>query len=226
MLVRNERACLEVMLPVFLEKASQSNLDRVIAVDGDSSDGSLELLKQYGVEILKQSLPGRGGAMIEVMQAIPADAYIFFSPDGNEDPTDLPKFRHALEKGADLVIASRMMHGAVNEEDHQFFKLRKMANLAFNWMANVAFGSRNAYISDSINGYRAIRRSLANQLKLDAMDYTIEYQMTIRAMQKKAKIIEFPTHEYPRIAGTTGASSIPTGLRFLKRFWLELTHKN
>jgi hypothetical protein len=88
-------------------------------------------------------------------------------------------------------------------------------------MANTAFNTSSIYITDSINGYRAISKSLADQLALDALDYTIEYQMTIRAMRKRAKIYEFPTHEHSRIAGETGASSIPTGLRFLKRFFIE-----
>jgi len=47
--------------------------------------------------------------------------------------------------------------------------------------------------------------------------------MTIRAMKLGAKIVEFPTREGMRIAGHTGATSIPTGFRFLRRFFSELT---
>jgi len=151
-----------------------------------------------------------------------ADAYLFFSPDGNEDLADLRKFRQHLNEGADLVIASRMMNGAVNEEDGHFFKFRKIANKSFNLAANVAFRRQGPFITDSINGYRAIRRSLARRLKLDANDYTFEYQMTMRALRLGANIVEFPTHERARIAGETGAPSIPTGLRFARRLLTEL----
>lgn len=220
-LVKNERECLEVILPRLLQSAAQANLSHIIAIDGNSTDGSISFLEENGIEILHQSMSGRGGAMIEVMKVMPADAYLFFSPDGNEDPLDLSKFCIALEKGYQLVIASRMMKGGFNEEDRQFFKCRKLANLFFNWMANMAFNTSNVYITDSINGYRAISKNLADRLLLDAHDYTIEYQMTIRALRKRAKIYEFPTYEYSRIAGDTGAKSIPTGLRFLKRFFIE-----
>ncbi len=220
-LVKNERDCLEIILPRLLQSAAKANLDHIVAVDGGSTDGSVSFLERNGVEVLNQSMPGRGAAMIEVMNVIPADAYLFFSPDGNEDPLDLSKFCNMLKKGYDLVIASRMMKGAVNEEDNQFFRWRKLANLSFNWLANVAFNKSNIYITDSINGYRAITKNLADQLALDALDYTIEYQMTIRSLIKRAKIYEFPTCEYSRIAGDTGAKSIPTGLRFLKRFFIE-----
>jgi hypothetical protein len=46
--------------------------------------------------------------------------------------------------------------------------------------------------------------------------------MTIRALKHKLKVVEFPTVEGQRVAGNTGAPSIPTGLRFLKRLWIEL----
>lgn len=222
MLTRNERQCLEVLLPTLPRPGRDSGFDRWVAVDGHSTDGTVEMLRDAGIDILSQQRPGRGAACIEVMATHKADAYLFFSPDGNENPVDLPKFRKYLDEGADLVIASRMMPSSLNEEDGQFFKPRKAANLVFNQMANSAFRRRGPFITDSINGFRAIRRSLAVKLALDAADYTIEYQMTIRALRSGANIVEFPTHEGKRIAGDTGAASIPTGLRFLQRFFTEL----
>jgi hypothetical protein len=57
---------------------------------------------------------------------------------------------------------------------------------------------------------------------LDASEYTSEYQMTIRAMKHRLKIVEFPTVEGQRVAGETSARSIPTGLRFLSCLGHEL----
>lgn len=224
LLILNERKCLEIMLPKIYPKiANNLHYDRFIAIDGGSNDGSHEILKTYGIEVIHQSVKGRGAAVIEAINTIDVDAYIFFSPDGNEDVNDIPRFRLELESGADLVIASRMMRGAKNEEDDNFFKPRKLANKAFNLMANLLFNkSPKLYITDSINGFRAIRRSLALKLNLDAKDYTIEYQMTIRSMIHGAKIVEFPTHELTRIAGETGAKSLPTGLRFIRRLLDEI----
>jgi len=42
---------------------------------------------------------------------------LFFSPDGNENPADIPKFKPLLEQGNDIVIATRMTKTAHNEED-------------------------------------------------------------------------------------------------------------
>lgn len=220
-LTRNERPCVEIVMPQVPPPGPGAGYDEIVVVDGGSTDGTVEYFAERGIRVLGQSKRGRGHAFQIAFDEVETDAYIFFSPDGNEDPKDLPKFRPLLEGGADLVIASRMMKGARNEEDHQFLKLRKWANNAFNIGANLSFRRNGSFVSDSINGYRAITRKAARALELDAADYTIEYQMTMRAFKKRLRIVEFPTIEHPRVAGDTQAHSFPTGVRFIKAFMHE-----
>lgn len=222
LLTYNELPCLQVILPLIPKPGLESGFDEIVAIDGGSTDGTIELYHSYGIKVIGQSRRGRGNAFQIAFSELDADAFIFFSPDGNEDINDLPKFRKFLEHGADLVIASRMSSNAHNEEDEQFWKWRKWANQVFNVTANLCFRRNGTFVSDSINGYRAIKRDAANILSLDAMDYTIEYQMTIRAFKNRMKIIEFPTNEGQRIAGTSGAPSIVTGLKFLRCLKNEL----
>ncbi len=222
LLTYNERPCLEQIFPLIPAPSLESGFDQIVAIDGGSTDGTEEYYRERGVQVIGQSRRGRGDAFMLAFEQVEADAYIFFSPDGNEDVRDLPKFKLLLEGGADLVIASRMMRGAVNEEDIHFLKPRKWANNALNLLANGLFRKVGPFVTDSINGYRAITQRAAKDLKLDALDYTIEYQMTIRALKRRMAIVEFPTTEGQRVAGATGASSFPTGMRFLKRLWREL----
>jgi len=222
LLTYNERPCLEQMFPTIPAPSLQAGFDQLVAIDGGSNDGTLEFYRDHSVPVLGQSRRGRGDAFLLAFERVDADAYIFFSPDSNEDVRDLPKFKPLLLGGADLVIASRMMKGAVNEEDIHLLKPRKWANNALNLLANTFFRNVGPFVSDSINGYRAITHRAAENLNLDALDYTIEYQMTIRALKNRMAIAEFPTTEGQRVAGVTGASSFPTGIRFLKRLWTEL----
>lgn len=220
---KNEAECLKIMLPRLPKPGPESGFDQIVAIDGNSTDGSPALLSQHGIPVVGQSALGRGQAFHTAFANVDVDAYIFFSPDGNEDVKDLPRFKQLLEAGADVVIASRMMKGAFNEEDIHWFRPRKWVNKAFNLMANLCFRrSHQSFVTDSINGYRAITRSAARQLQLDAPDYTIEYQMTMRALHAGLKIAEFPTYEGQRVAGDTGAPSFPTGVKFIKRFFREL----
>lgn len=221
LLTRNERQCLEVVFPSIPPPGPAAGFDAVVAIDGGSTDGTLEYYQERGIPVIAQSRRGRGDAFLLALATQLADAYIFFSPDGNEDTRDLPKFRPLLEAGADVVIASRQMKGAVNEEDTQLFRWRKWANKGFNLLANLLFRRSGPYVTDSINGFRAVSRRAAQVLQLDALDYTIEYQMTIRALKHRLKVVEFATIEGHRVAGRTGAPSLPTGLSFLKCLYAE-----
>jgi glycosyltransferase involved in cell wall biosynthesis len=222
LLTRNELPCLKIVFPTLPAAGPGAGYDQIVAIDGGSTDGTVEFFASHSVPVIGQSRRGRGDAFLQAFEKLDCDAYIFFSPDGNEDVADLPKFRPLLEQGADLVIASRMMKGAVNEEDHQVLRWRKWANKTFNVAANAAFRRSGQFVTDSINGFRAITRAAAQKLELDALDYTIEYQMTIRALNKGLRIAEFPTREGTRVAGDTGAPSLPTGWRFVKRLLREL----
>src|SRR3990167_815905 len=162
LLTLNEYDCLKKIFPRVLESCSPDLLDAIYAIDGGSTDGSIEYYQQYNIPIIAQSHRSRGAAFHLALEKISADAYIFFSPDGNEDPNDL-------------------------------FKFRKWANNAFNLIANVFFNRSGKYLTDSINGYRAITKTAMEKLSLDAMDYTIEFQMTIRAFKHKLNIVEFAT---------------------------------
>jgi len=226
LLTRNELECLKVIFPQIPPAGPEAGYDEVYAIDGGSTDGTLDFFKEHDVPVISQSKKGRGQAFQNAFDEIEADAYIFFSPDGNEDVKDLPKFRGHLSDGANVVIASRMMKESWNEEDDLIFKWRKWANNAFNFFANIFFRrSSSIFITDTINGYRAITKEAANLLALDADDYTIEYQMSMRALANNLRIDEFATIEGERVAGETGAPSIPTGIRFIKRFFTELGRK-
>lgn len=200
-------------------------VDEIFAVDGGSTDGTLDEYAKHGIRVLPLRSRGRGEAMRMASKNTDAEYLVFFSPDGNEDIHDIILFRKFFLEGYDLVIASRMMKGARNEEDGELLRFRKWANNAFNYFANLWFRRQGDFISDSINGFRGMRRTLIEELALDAIGFTIEYQMTIRALVRGLKIWEFPTIEGARIGGETKAHSIPTGIRFLKCLWGEMMNK-
>ena len=196
-------------------------VDEFFAIDGGSTDGTVEFFQQNGIPVYIQEKKGRGEAFRIAFSKAEGDALIFFSPDGNENPEDISKFKYFLDRGFDMVIATRMAKGGINEEDSHIFKWRKWANNAFNIMANITW-NKGPFITDTINGYRAITKTAWKKMTPDGPGYTIEYQSSIRAFKKRLKIIEFPTIERPRIDNQNGSPSISTGFAFLQIYFREL----
>lgn len=219
-LCKNELVCLKKIykkIKFFLDKIKIN----FFIIDASSTDGSKQFYKENRIEFYTQKNNGRGNAIIEAIKLKKnVDSIIFFSPDGNENIKDVSKIIKYLKKN-DLVIGTRMILGARNEEDDQFFKFRKWANNIFNFFANIFF-NKNKYVTDSINGFRGINRKSFLKLKCDEKNYAIEYQMTIRAMKKNLKIKEFPTIENNRIAGISQAPSIQTGITFIRCLLKEI----
>jgi glycosyltransferase involved in cell wall biosynthesis len=205
----------------FLNKLPLREVDEYLAIDGGSTDGTIDIFEKHKIPYYIQSKKGRGDAFRLAFEKASGDMLIFFSPDGNEDPNDIPKFLDHANNGSGLVVASRFLPEAHNEEDEQTFKWRKWANQIFTLFANIVW-NKNKYITDSINGYRAITRSTWETIKPDGDGYTIEYQTTIRSMKKGVIISEFPTYEDARLDNQIGSPSFPTGLAFLKLLYREI----
>lgn len=198
-----------------------SQVDEILIVDGGSIDGTVEFFNAQGVKIIIQELKGRGEAFRIARREAKGNYLIFFSPDGNEDPNDIPKLISKLDEGYDMVIASRFKKGGHNEEDELFLPWRAWANRIFTFLANV-FWNKGRYTTDTINGFRAITKEAFDRMKINAPGFVIEYQMSIRAMKLNLKVKEIPTYEGNRIGGESTARSIPTGILFLKLILIEL----
>lgn len=218
-LTRNEIEGLKQILPN-LPKVEDAE---IFAVDYQSTDGTVEYFKKHNIQVVKQLKPGRGEAFRIASAQAKGQYLLFFSPDGNEDPQDIPKLIEKIDEGYDMVIASRFMKGAHNEEDEQLIKLRKWANQAFTLLINLIWHGR---LTDSINGYRIISKKAFQKLHLDGQGFVIEYQMSIRALKQNIKIAEIPTYESSRLAGKSGSWAIPTGLQFVYYLARELLHKD
>ncbi len=224
LLVLNEAEGLRALLP----RIPRSCFHRVFAVDGGSTDGSQALLASSGIPVVRQSRRGRGQAFGLGVESSCADAFVFFSPDGNEDPEDLPRIVQLLEQGGDIVIGSRMMTGAHNEEDDQLVRPRRWVNNAFNLALNLCFNPApfREYVTDSINGFRGLRRSALADVLPFPEDYTVEYRMTARALRAGLRIVEFPTREGARIGGETKVRSFQAGIRFLRALGDEFLRRS
>ncbi|MEM4267124.1 MAG: glycosyltransferase family 2 protein [Candidatus Nanoarchaeia archaeon] len=206
-------------LKALFDKIPIKDFDEVFAVDPGSTDGSVEFLKSKGIPVIHQDIRGRGEAFRIAVRNARNENVIFFSPDGNENPYDLPKLVYWLKDGYDMVIASRFMVGGRADDSDIPFPIRGIGNKVFTEIANILW---HGYLTDSINGFRAVKKNKFFELNPDAHGFGIEYQMSIRALKLRHRIKEIPTFEGDRIGGKSTAHTFRTGWLFLKLVLREL----
>lgn len=195
------------------DKIPFNEFDEVFVMDCNSNDGTVEFFEDRGIKVINQRNPGRGNAFLESFEKAKGKYLVFFSPDGNEDPEDIVKVIRELKRGYDLVIASRYMKGAKSDVSDDSLLIRKFGNIFFTFLVNLIW---NIKVTDSINGFRGIKKSSTEKLKLDATGHEIEIQMTIRSAKLKYKIKEIPTIEKMRVGGERKAKTFKMGYRFTK----------
>ncbi len=80
---------------------------RAIVVDNGSSDGSAELARSWGAEVVSCPDRGYGAACHAGLMAAQADVVAVCDCDASLDPADALRLAAVLEHGADLVVGRR-----------------------------------------------------------------------------------------------------------------------
>lgn len=173
--------------------------DELLVVDGHSTDRTVEVAKSFGVRVVSDNKKGKGDAIRVGAAAANHPIIVFIDADGSHDPTDIPRLVEPIKRGeADLVIGSRGRGGS-DELHGDVEKLMRMVGgdliligINLRWKQN---------LTDSQNGFRAIRADVIRSLGLTENITTIEQEMTMKCLKEGYVITEIPTHEYARKYG-------------------------
>jgi dolichol-phosphate mannosyltransferase len=175
----------------------------ILVVVGQSTDGTADVASRSGANVLTDEGGGKGRAIRQAIPHIHTPVTVFLDADGSHDPEDIPLLVEPILTGeADHVVASRLRGGS--SELHGGFDefLRLTGSSFITACINWRFKCR---LSESQNGFRAIRTSVLRELDLRENTTTIEQEMTIKTLRQGWRIAEVPSHEHPR---THGASHI------------------
>jgi len=204
-IAKNEERTIERVV-----REAKNYCDELIVIDGHSTDNTRKISETYGAKVYQDSGGGKGVAVREAIKRANGDIIVFMDADGSHHPADIPKLVQPVKEGrSDLVVGSRMKGGS-DELHGDFIKfLRETGSHIITIGINYYF---NVRLTDSQNGFRAIRTPCARELNLREKITTIEQEMSIKALHKGFRVSEVPTHEYER---QDGESTI----KLRKVFW-------
>lgn len=180
-------------------EAVRVHADDVLVVDGHSTDRTREIATAHGAQVILDGRKGKGEAMRRAMAAASGDIVVFIDADGSHEASDIPAMLAPIRAGqADMVVGSRGKGGSdeLHGTAEQF--LRYVGSQVIMLAINYRWGVR---LTDSQNGFRAIRKDVGLALGVTANLTTIEQEMLMRALKQGYRVAEIPSHEYARRSG-------------------------
>jgi dolichol-phosphate hexosyltransferase len=171
----------------------------VVVVVGPSRDDTAARALGAGARVLYDGGRGKGDAIRTAIPELTTPITVFMDADGSHDPNDVPRLVAPIRSDvADHVSASRLIGGS-SELHGGFDEFLRLAGSAFitaciNWR----FGVR---LSDTQNGFRAIRTDVLRRLGLRSNGTTIEQEMVMRTLGAGFRLAEVPSHEHARRFG-------------------------
>jgi dolichol-phosphate mannosyltransferase len=170
--------------------------DEILVVDGHSKDRTREIAAAHDARVILDHGKGKGEALRYSLTQAAGDIVVFIDADGSHDPKDIPAMVAPIKAGAaDLVVGSRGRGGS--DELHGTLPqlIRYVGSQVIMLIINYRWGTQ---LTDSQNGFRAIRRDVGLKLGLTSNLTTIEQEMMMRALKLGYRVSEVPSHEYER----------------------------
>jgi glycosyltransferase involved in cell wall biosynthesis len=206
----NEAKTLAIALKALPRKVEGFDKVEWLIINDGSSDNSVEIAKECGVDHIISFRKNQGLAKVFVAgirKAIDegADVIVNTDADNQYNADDIPKLvRPILEEKADFVIGAR----PISEIEHFSISkkiLQKLGSLAVRLASNTD-------IPDAPSGFRAMSRTCASQLNV-FNNYTYTLETIIQAGQKNMAIMSVPIRVNEDLRPSRLVKSIPNYIK-------------
>jgi dolichol-phosphate mannosyltransferase len=201
----NEKVKLERVVERFL-KSPMAGKAEYFVVDDGSTDGTPEMLASYasrGVSTVRHAERSGVGAAIRTAireaERRGMDILVIMAGNDKDNPDEIGNLlKPILEEGADFVQGSRYKGAVGTGGDMPFY--RKLATRLHPWLMSLFTRIR---ITDSTNGFRALRLSILKDARIDIDQpwlnaYELEPYLLFKAVTCGYKFREvFVTKVYP-----------------------------
>ena len=196
-------------------------VDSVILVDDGSSDETVAIARQLGLEVFIHNRNYGYGANQKTCyrEALKsgADIVVMVHPDYQYDPTLVPDVIAPIQQGhADVVLGSRLLGSSPVKQGMPWWKF--IANRFLTGIENLTFGLR---MSEYHTGYRAFRREALEtaNLEMNSDRFIFDQEILAQMVELKFRITEVPvpTRYFAEASSASFWQSTRYGLEIL---WL------
>jgi glycosyltransferase involved in cell wall biosynthesis len=204
-------------------------VDLVILVDDGSSDETIQVARELGLELFVHNRNYGYGAnqktcYREALRA-GADIVVMVHPDYQYDPTLLPQVIAPIERGeAEVVLGSRLLGGHPMKQGMPWWKY--ISNRFLTWCENTVFGLK---LAEYHTGYRAYSREALESVnvEMNSDNFIFDQEIMAQFVQNGARVAEVPvpTRYFPQASSASFVQSSIYGLSILTLLARFVMHK-
>lgn len=223
---RNEAGCICSTVEALHAELTLNKIPHeIIVVDDGSSDSTWDILQNLSKSMpeLKPvsniGLNGFGRAVSVGFEQMTGDAVVVMMADQSDDPADVVRYWHELNRGHDCVFGSRFVKGG-STLDYPFIKL--VINRLANSFLQIMFGIR---LNDTTNAFKAYRREVIDGCRpLIAPHFNLTVELPLKAIVRGFTWTVIPISWCNRRSGSAKFRLKEMGSRYLficLYVWLE-----
>ncbi|HIE31992.1 MAG TPA: glycosyltransferase [Methanosarcinales archaeon] len=178
--------------------------EQIVVVDGHSTDGTADIVRQMGAVLIFDNKKGKGDALRVAFDYVDDDV-LFLDADDTYPVERVPEFIDAL-KDYDLVIGER-----VEFTQGSLPLLFRIGDRASRTLFRILYGAR----LDNLSGFRGITRDAITRMGLESDGFGIETEITAKAVRQGLRIKKIPI-AYAARTGESKFGPIRDGLAVLR----------
>jgi dolichol-phosphate mannosyltransferase len=193
---------------------------KILVVDGNSVDRTVEAAKILGAEIVFQDGRGKGDAFAKAIEHIDHDTdYVIITDADFTYPAEyIPKMIKTLEKnlGIGMVCGNRFTEHLDSRSLHNVFYFgNRLIAFTHNFLNGVQ-------LADPLTGLRVVRAEILRNWKVKSKGFDIEVELNHRVEREGFGIVEVPIKYRERLGEKK--LGVRHGAEIFKRIMLETTY--
>jgi len=190
---------------------------RILVVDGNSVDRTVEVSKNFGVDVLFQDGVGKGNAISKALQYVDEEVqYVVITDADYTYPAEyLPAMIEILEKNPQVgMVCGNRFNGNVDAKAlrNKFYAGNKLLSIVHTMLNGVT-------LHDPLTGLRVIRAEILKDFALKSEGFDVEVELNHLVERKGFKSVEVPIQYRQRLGEKK--LKMKHGITILKRILLE-----
>jgi glycosyltransferase involved in cell wall biosynthesis len=197
-------------LPIVLNELKKYNYKTDIVLHA-TDIGTIQVIKEYDVNIVYQDNLGYGDALIHGIKQCKTKYFCIFNADGSFNPAEINKMYEVLQaKKLDFIFASRYQASSGSEDDTM---ITLVGNYIFTYIGKIFF---RLNISDILYTFVIGKTEQANILDLKQKDFSFCVELPIKAKKMRMELGCINSYERMRLAGKKKVNAFKDGFLILK----------